>query len=158
MKPQQPRNGFGPGRVWQIGWMLLLALPHSVRSENELAETKALEGTWKGWVVEGKGEKADTGAVRVQLVVKGDVIVATRIDGKKESPLGEGTFKLTLAKGLQTIDATRTSNPGKGQTYLGIYHLEGDTFRWCSATPGKDRPTELETRRGQFLMILKRQP
>ena len=120
------------------------------------ADLRALQGVWRGWVVEGKGEKPDAGPVQLQIVVKKDTIVATRLGGKEES-LGEGTFRLTIAGAEKRIDATRSVAPAKGRTHLGIYDLDKDTLKWCVANPNQERPTEMLTRRGQFLLILKRQ-
>jgi uncharacterized protein (TIGR03067 family) len=120
-------------------------------------DAKVLEGTWRGWVVEGKGETPDRGPVHLELVVRGDRITARRLDGKDGPGLGEGTFKLAVAGKLRTIDATRSSAPGKGRTHQGIYTLEGDTLRWCVSNPNGERPGDFVTKRGQFLLILKRQ-
>src|SRR5262245_60700190 len=121
------------------------------------SDLKALEGTWRGWVVDGKGAAPDKGPVHLEIVIRGDRITAKRLDEKESPDLGEGTMKLGAADKLRTIHATRTAKPGKGRTYPGIYQLDGDTLRWCTAQPNGERPTELATRRGQFLMILKRQ-
>ena len=64
---------------------------------------------------------------------------------------------VTVAAAARTIDATRTSMPGKGQTYAGIYELDGDSWRWCVSPRKGERPTEFVTRKGQFLLVLKRQ-
>lgn len=120
------------------------------------ADLKALEGTWRGWVVEGTGTTTDKGPVHLEIVIRGDRITAKRLDDKDSPDLGEGTVRLGAGK-PPTIDATRTAKPGKGKTYPGIYQLDGDTLRWCTSQPNGERPTELVTKRGQFLMILKRQ-
>jgi hypothetical protein len=54
------------------------------------------------------------------------------------------------------MDATRTRGPGpKSGNYLGIYTLEGNTLKWCVGNPpGRLRPSTLESKTGQFLMIL----
>lgn len=146
--------------------MLRIAMVHAMLSlpglhagdEALAADLKTLQGTWKGWVVEGKGEQSDRGPVQLEITVDKDTITARRLGGSKIDPLGEGTFRLVLADKQKTIDATRTSAPAKGRTHPGIYALDGDTFRWCVANSGNERPAELITRRGQFLLILKRQP
>lgn len=116
-------------------------------------EVKKFTGTWKGYVVDGKGEKPNQGPVKLEITVKGDTITAVQ-QGSKD--LGEGTFTLKLLKDQKQIDAVRSKNPGKGQTFLGIYSLEGDTLKWCVTTRKKERPTEFITKTGQFLLILKR--
>lgn len=121
------------------------------------ADLKALQGTWRGWVVEGKGERPNEGLVHLEVIVKNDTMVAQRLDRTKDTGLGEGTFKLKATENKKTIDATRTSAPGKGQLNVGIYELEGDTLKWCTGAPNKERPEGFVTKRGQFLLILKRQ-
>lgn len=140
-----------------LALVLTLQLPPLAAPQDKTdADLKALQGTWQGWVVEGKGKKIDAGFVHVELIIKKDTIVARGLGGMKEGPLGEGTFKLSLSGPFKLMDATRTSMPSKGKTYLGIYEIDGDTLKWCVANPNQDRPEELLTRRGQFLMILKR--
>ncbi len=55
------------------------------------------------------------------------------------------------------MDATHAEGRRKGQTYLGIYLLEGDTLKWCVSTPGNERPTEFATKGSNFLLVMKRQ-
>jgi uncharacterized protein (TIGR03067 family) len=120
-----------------------------------VADPPRLDGVWRGYVVNGQGERPDQGPIRLELTIKGDVIVARNLNPGADPSLGEGTYRLGATG--KTIDATRTSSPGKGQTYAGIYEVTDDTLRWCTGTPGKDRPEEFATRKGQFLLILKRQ-
>jgi uncharacterized protein (TIGR03067 family) len=120
------------------------------------AAAPSLDGVWKGFVVEGKGEKADRGPVHLELTIKGDVITAKRFNGQDTEDMGGGTYKITPGKTV-IMDATETKPNGRGRTYLGILSLEGDTLKWCVATPKNERPTEFESKKPQFLLILKRQ-
>jgi uncharacterized protein (TIGR03067 family) len=99
----------------------------------------------------------ETGARRAtirELTITMDKISATDGDGRS---LGEGSYKLAEEGGLLTIDATGVNGPAMNQTMLGIWKLEGNTLRWCSANGGKPRPTEFKTRSsGPYLMILTR--
>ena len=38
--------------------------------------------------------------------------------------------------------------PTKGQTHLGIYEIDGDTFKSCFAAPGEKRPVLFESKAG----------
>jgi uncharacterized protein (TIGR03067 family) len=135
--------------------LLLGAAYRSGAAEPDLSDdVKKVAGTWKGYVVDGRGEKPNQGPVKLEITVKGDTITAVQ-DGSKD--LGEGTFTLKLAKSEKQMDAVRTKNPGKGQTFLGIYSLDGDTLKWCVSPRKKDRPTDFITKTGQFLLILKRE-
>ncbi len=127
---------------------LALAASEDGKARKE-ADTKArqeLVGTWKGQVDEG-----ETGHV---LTFTMTTITGTK-DGQQS--LGAGTFKLEPVANPKRMDATRTKGGKRGEKYLGIYSLEGDTLKWCVALPGGKRPTEFATRQGQFLLILKRE-
>jgi uncharacterized protein (TIGR03067 family) len=54
-------------------------------------------------------------------------------------------FTIDPAKKPKTIDYTLTDGPNKGQSQRGIYELDGDTVKFCFASPGKERPTEFKT-------------
>lgn len=132
--------------------LLLVLLPLSSLIGAEADDTKALNGVWKGWVVEGRGDDPKQRRMSIELTIKGNTITGIE-DGKKD--LGAGTF--TLSKDGKHMDATRTKGAGSkaGATYLGIYSLEGNTLKWCVGNPpGRDRPTELRSKAGQFLTIL----
>jgi len=135
--------------------MLVLVLPAFVVWADEASdkERQRFVGEWKGFVVEGKGENPNRGPVKLSLKITAEGIVATQ---DKDGDLGEGTFSFDLAASPRAIDAKRTKAPGVGQTFLGIYELEGDTLKWCTGNPRRERPTEFVTKTGQFLIILKR--
>ena len=120
---------------------------------DDAAWRKQMLGTWEGTVVSDEETGARRATIR-ELMITMDKISATDGDGRS---LGEGSYKLAEEGGLLTIDATGVSGPAMNQTMLGIWKLEGDTLRWCSANGGKPRPTEFKTRSsGPYLMILTR--
>jgi uncharacterized protein (TIGR03067 family) len=114
-----------------------------------------LDGVWRGFVVEGKGEQADRGSVHLELTIKGNRIRAQRLDGEGGS-LGQGAYRIKPGKPT-VMDGIASRSQGKGRTYLGICEIDTDTIQWCVATPGNKRPKEFETKGQQFLLILKRQ-
>jgi uncharacterized protein (TIGR03067 family) len=131
--------------------LLILALALATAQGAETADRDAearknLVGTWKG--------RVDDGATGHVLV-----FTATTISGTKDKKqnLGTGTFTLDQTTKPWRMDAKGTKGPQKGRTFLGIYTLEGDTLKWCVSMPGSEPPTELATKDGQFLLILKRQ-
>ena len=142
-------------RLILAGLIVAIGLISSTVAADDAADRKKLTGVWKGWVVEGKGEQAKQRRMPITLTIRGDTITGVQGDGKD---LGTGTFTVRTVNGSKQMDATRTQNPGRGQNYNGIYSLDGDTLRWCvSNPPGRERPAELQSRTGQFLMILQRQ-
>jgi hypothetical protein len=114
-----------------------------------------LNGTWRGFVVAGKGENPNSGTVHLELTIQGNRIVAQRLDGQR-GPLGQGTYTITTARYYQ-LDATESHVRGKPRVYLGICAFGPDLMRWCVATPGNGRPATFETKGQQFLLILRRQ-
>jgi hypothetical protein len=114
-----------------------------------------LNGVWRGYVVEGKGEQPNRGNVHLELTIKGNHITAQRLDGDAGS-LGQGMYRITVGR-FYLMDATELRGRAKGRTYQGICRFGPDLMKWCVATPGNRRPTDFETKGQQFLLILERQ-
>ena len=55
-----------------------------------------------------------------------------------------GTFKLDAAKTPKQMDTISTEN----EVMLGIYELEGDSYKVCFAPVGKPRPSEFASKSG----------
>jgi uncharacterized protein (TIGR03067 family) len=135
---------------------LLLTLPSlSAHAASEAIEEGRGQicGVWIGFAVEGKGESPDHGPVKVELTITPEVIKGKELQGENVIDHGEGSYELDLAKAPPVLDATK--NGGRRETWFGIYSLEGDTLKWCVGRRG--RPNEFETKKGAFLLILKRQ-
>ena len=58
--------------------------------------------------------------------------------------------KITLdpSKKPKNIDYQMTEGFTKGKTQLGIYEVEGDTFKACFGSPGGPRPTDFTSKAG----------
>jgi uncharacterized protein (TIGR03067 family) len=142
------------------GLLLLIAvgcvLPVASQGQ-ERAEKPRLTGTWTGWVVDGRGERPNEGVSKITEMVITDKTIRAHDD---QRDMGEGSYRIGRDQGWGTLDATGTAGPTRGRTFGGIYQLDGNTLRWCTSQPGRGRPTELMTRRGngQYLMVLKRVP
>jgi uncharacterized protein (TIGR03067 family) len=63
----------------------------------------------------------------------------------------------TVASGVVRIDSTRIpkeidildeTGMKNGKTKLGIYELDGDTYKYCLAPAGKPRPAEFSSKEG----------
>ncbi len=69
--------------------------------------------------------------------------------------------KITLdpARKPKTIDYLMTGGFTKGKAQLGIYEIDGDTFRSCFGAPGAERPTDFTSKPGdgRTLSVWKRQ-
>lgn len=123
--------------------------------EADVNAREKLVGVWIGYAVLGNGEKPDQGPVKLELTITKDAIHAIGYKGKERMDLGTGAFALTLDKTPRHLDGDKKlANPNRKELWLGIYELDGDTFKWCVRKKG--RPTEFETKDGAFLLILKR--
>ncbi len=123
---------------------------------NEAPERAQLSGVWRGFAVEGKGEKPDQGPVKLQLTFSEKTIQGTEFKGDQTIDHGQGEYTLDLATDPRWLDGAKTLMSGRKDVWLGIYKLDGNTLHWCVAK--RQRPTTFETVKGQFLMILKRDP
>jgi uncharacterized protein (TIGR03067 family) len=59
--------------------------------------------------------------------------------------IGKGTFKIDATKQPKTIDFLSASAAANSQPIHGIYELDGDTWKVCYASPGKERPKEFQS-------------
>ena len=121
-------------------------------AKDELAR---FTGTWTGVSATEDGKevpKAEAEAVR--LTVAGEKY--TLREGGEDIV---GTHKLDPTKTPKQIEAVRAKGPHAGEKMLGIYELDGDTFKVCFAAPGKDRPTEFKSAAGsgRRLLVLQRE-
>lgn len=118
-----------------------------------------LDGTWRGWVVSGRGEDPNSGEMEIELTIRGGQVDGREL-GTNRAPqggLGSGTFTMAGDGSSGTMDAVQTSGPESGRTYQGVYELDGNTLRWCVTARNRQRPTVMATDRGNYLMILRRQ-
>jgi len=154
---------FGSLMVWAgtafaltVPLLCLAALPLAGAEVNEPQERQKFVGVWKGLAVEGRGENPDRGPVKLELRIAEKSMKGLELKGTNVVDHGEGEFALDLSQNPKYLDAWKTNERGRKQSYVGIYTLEGDTLRWC-VSPRKTRPTEFRTGDGGFLLILKRQ-
>jgi uncharacterized protein (TIGR03067 family) len=140
------------GRMKMLFAALVLALsvPGATRSladDSDAAQKDlaAIQGEWA--LVSGV---ADGFALPDQMVhgstrvCKGDQVTAT-VGGQV---VLKAKVTLDPTKTPKTIDYDATDGPTKGQMHLGIYTLEGDTFRSCFGAPGAERPTDFTSKPG----------
>jgi uncharacterized protein (TIGR03067 family) len=138
---------------WTVLTVMVVGL--LVAADDPKDDLKKLEGTWTLVSGEKDGEKAGEAILKTaKLVIKGD-----HHDVKIGDDVFKGTHKIDASKKPHTIDAIDTEGVFKGKTTLGIYALEGDTFKVCFAKPGQDRPKEFSTKSGtgHILHVWKRE-
>jgi uncharacterized protein (TIGR03067 family) len=113
-----------------------------------------LQGTWRLESSVWNGVPERGVAQSVTLIFHGDKLTWVDKDGIHYQ---EDTIKLIPDQSPKAID---NWSKGRGQAAPGIYSLEGDTFKWCSAgSDNKVRPTLFASKPGsrQSLMLLRRQ-
>ena len=94
-----------------------------------------LQGTWNIVSLEMDGQKMPgTGA---RIVVRGD-----RFSTIAMGATYEGTVAVHQTSVPKSFDLRFEAGPEKGNTSLGIYELDGDTWKICLATRGFERPRE----------------
>lgn len=128
------------------------------RGGAERPAANRLAGTWRGWVVDGRGENPNAGHMQMELRIEGNTMTAREIGqrGGSGQGLGDGTFELSGTGNSGNLDATGTSGRHDGIEYLGIYEINGDTLKWCVGNRGRPRPQEYSTGRQNYYMILRR--
>ena len=136
--------------------VVLLAAGFWAADDQEETERRNFVGVWKGFTVEGRGERPDRGPVKLELRITEKSMKGLEFKGTNVVDHGQGEYALDLRQNPRFLDAWKTNERGRKQSYVGIYTLEDDTLKWC-VSPQKVRPVTFETKKGQFLLILKRQ-
>ncbi len=144
-------------RMLAVALLLIASVPVAMGADQanaDSAERGRLAGTWKGFAVEGKGERPDRGPAKLELVITDKTIHGVEFKGAGQIDHGKGDYVLDLKAKPASLDASQVNERGRKDSWVGIYRIEGDTLYWCVGR--KERPTTFETVKGQFLMILKR--
>jgi len=71
-----------------------------------------------------------------------------------EDVLFDSTYTIDATKEPKQINMIGTEGENKGKPAQGIYSLDGDTLKICYTMPGKDRPTEFESKPGSAATML----
>jgi uncharacterized protein (TIGR03067 family) len=115
------------------------------KSQSTGKEPAQLNGEWSMLYCERDGEMLPDMLVSGgERVVKGDQVTVT-FGGQL---FFRATFTSDPSKKPKAVDYTIVEGPDAGKTQLGIYETSGNTFRICSAAPGKERPTEFTAKEG----------
>jgi uncharacterized protein (TIGR03067 family) len=103
-------------------------------------DLKKLQGKWRISYHETAGAD-DTQDCVWEIEVKGETFTLTA-DGTTTT----GTIKFDSTKKPKELEYSVEDDDGTA-TFVGIYELEGDTYKTCDVEKGKDaRPTEFKTK------------
>jgi RNA polymerase sigma factor (sigma-70 family) len=132
--------------------------PAPIKEPAPKDDKELLEGTWPGvsQVVDGKFLQFEPGK-GVTLTFTGDKVklLCTLFDAWNK----DFEFRLNSQARPKTIDLISTDPATKGRVELvGIYELNGDTFKMCFSVVENGRPTEFVGKGNQFIWVFKREP
>jgi len=65
-----------------------------------------------------------------------------------DKTVASGKFQIDSTKKPKEIDIMDASGEKNDKTKLGIYELDGDSYKFCLATVGKPRPKEFTSKEG----------
>jgi uncharacterized protein (TIGR03067 family) len=76
-----------------------------------------------------------------------------------DKTVASGKFSIDATKRPKEIDIMDASGNKNEQTKLGIYEVDGDTYKYCLAPAGKPRPKEFVSKEGSgdSLGVMKRE-
>src|SRR5690349_3415499 len=126
------------------------------------AQEKGLVGKWQTDSIEDSGAKQSADEVKKwSLELNGDGTFTLIFTGAPNEKSGKhkGTVKFNSSASPKTIEFTFTDGPWKGETFEGIYKLEGDTYTICYTRKGQEAPKTFATKSepaGQMLVVYKR--
>jgi uncharacterized protein (TIGR03067 family) len=128
------------------------------RADSVKEELKRLQGTWTPVSGSYSGKKLSAAAVQqeARLVIQGGRFTLQR----PKDEAWKGTVTVNPAKKPKTLDLKITEGEDKGETFEGIYELQGDTLKVCynTALGLGDRPTSFDSglSKGLLLVVFKR--
>ena len=112
-------------------------------SEKKRGDVEGLQGTWNVVALEIDGMPMDAIPPGACIQVKGSRFLTSGMGADYEGEVVvDGTAK------PKRFDLTFTTGPEKGNTSLGIYELDGDSWRMCLTTRGGKRPARFATKGG----------
>jgi uncharacterized protein (TIGR03067 family) len=131
----------------------LFCISAGTKDADKRADKEKLQGTWKFLSVRDQGAEQPWPDGN-RLVITSDMM---KITYPKDEPMA---WKYTIdpSKDPKEMEWTVEIDPGHPIRQPAIYSLDGDALKICSAAAGKPRPTQFESKRGDFggLWILKR--
>jgi uncharacterized protein (TIGR03067 family) len=105
------------------------------------SDPEKLQGTWQMIAFEMDGQSVPPGSATI--VIEGNNFTSLSMGAQYE-----GTMVVDSTTTPKTFDVKFHKGPHKGETSLGIYELDGDTWRICIGLTGVKRPTKFAAEPG----------
>jgi uncharacterized protein (TIGR03067 family) len=105
------------------------------------SDLEKLQGAWQMIAFEMDGRKIPPGSARI--VIEGNNFTSLSMGAQYE-----GTMVVDATATPKTFDVKFHKGPHQGETSLGIYELDGDTWRICIGLAGVKRPTRFAAEPG----------
>ena len=138
-------------------WIVLVAIVASVLgvagSASVAQGQSSLQGTWQVLAAQ-RNARIASDLQDHRLTFSGD-----RFNIRSQGGVVyQGTYRTDAARKPATIDFKHTAGKAKGQTWRGIYEVDGDTLKICdnAADVSKPRPMAFASEAGQVLVSFKR--
>jgi len=107
-------------------------------------DLELLQGTWSVTSLEMDGQQMSGDMLAdAQIVIKGKRFTSTGMGA-----IYKGTLKLDPSTTPPQLDMKFDAGPEKGNTNLGIYKIDGKTWKLCLATRGPVRPSQFASTSG----------
>jgi uncharacterized protein (TIGR03067 family) len=112
------------------------------------SDLDALQGSWSVSTLELDGQTMGGVPPDAAITLKGTKFTTSGMgaDYKGEMTIDESAKP-------KSFDLKFTTGPEKGNTALGIYELDGDTWKMCLTTLGSKRPSKFATKAGTGLAL-----
>jgi uncharacterized protein (TIGR03067 family) len=125
----------------------------SIMLNAQESDVNKLQGSWTIVSLEMEGKSIPVSGAKI--VIEGSRFTTTGMGAPYK-----GTMEINTSVTPKTIDMKFDEGPEKGNSSLGIYELDGDTWRLCLTTRGNERPKKFaaEPGTGIALEILKKSP
>ena len=105
------------------------------------SDLEKLQGTWQVIAFAMDGQSIPPGSARI--VIEGNNFTSLSMGAQYE-----GTMVVDSTSTPKTFDVKFHKGPHTGETSLGIYELDGDTWRICIGLAGVKRPTRFAAEPG----------
>jgi uncharacterized protein (TIGR03067 family) len=165
--PTRSDSAFSTGEMTMKMDFAVLVLASSflaigcANADDAKQQSEKLQGTWGAvtFIQDGQGEGPEVAPDKspVRWVFKEDRVTFL---ADVEEASAKGIFKLDPSAKPNAIDVSFPAAPNakQGQTFLGIYELDGETLKICYDPDGKKRPAEFQAKAGsnRILAVFKR--